>query len=73
MLSESYRHRIKTLAGIPINESKEVKWEYQVRDIDGPIFYKRKKGEKIWSFISAEEFAENCEKRDVVKWEEKKK
>ena len=73
MLSEGYKSKIQKLAGITITESKDVKWEYQVRDIGGPVFYKRKKGEKTWSFISAEDFAEGCKEGDIVKWEEKKK
>ena len=69
MLSESYRNKIQKLAGIPISESKKVEYEYQVRDIDGPIFYKRKKGDDNWNFISAEEFAEGCSKGGkIVKW-----
>lgn len=68
MLSESYRNKIKTLAGIQITESKDVEWEFQLRDVGGPVFYKRKKGDKDWKFISAEEFAENCQKGKLVKW-----
>jgi len=75
MLSESYKNKIKTLAGIPLNESKEkgVEWEYQLRDIGGPVFYKRKKGEDAWMFISAEEFAKGCSKGKLIPWEEKDK
>ena len=69
MLSENYRNKLKVLAGIPINESKEVEWEFQLRDIDGPIFYKRKKGDDTWQFISAEEFAENCGNGKLIKWD----
>ena len=71
ILSEEYRRKMQKLAGIPINESKEVEWEFQLRDIGGPVFYKRKKGEDDWQFISAEEFAENCHKGKLIKWSEK--
>ena len=71
MLSESYRNKMKVLAGIPLNESKKVEWEFQLRDIGGPVFYKRKKGDDTWQFISAEEFAENCHDGKLIKWEEK--
>ena len=74
MLSESYRNRIKTLSGIPICESKNanVSWEYQLRDIDGPIFYKRKKGDRDWVFTSAEEFAEGiADGGKLINWSEK--
>lgn len=54
-----------------IKESKEVKWEYQVREIGGPVYYKRKKGDKLWSFISAEEFAKDSHKGKLVKWKNK--
>jgi len=58
MLSESYKNKLKTLSGIPICESKkvDVSWEYQLRDVGGPVFYKRKSGED-WVFTSAEDFA----------------
>lgn len=69
MLSEDYRNKIKVLAGIPITESKEIEWEFQLRDIGGPVFYKRKKGDKEWVFISAQEFAENCHNGKLVKWD----
>lgn len=54
-----------------LNESKEVQWELQLRDIDGPVFYKRQKGEDAWKFISAQEFAENCKDGKLIKWEDK--
>jgi hypothetical protein len=68
-LSEQYINKIKILAGIPLNESKkEVKWEYQLRDVGGPVFYKRKEGGD-WQFISAEEFAEGCSGGGkLIKW-----
>lgn len=71
ILSEEYKNKIKVLAGIPLSESKSVEWEFQLRDIGGPVFYKRKKEDKDWQFISAEEFAENCHSGRLVKWEEK--
>lgn len=73
MLSESYRNRIKTLSGIPLNESKKdnVSWEYQLRDIGGPTFYKRKKGEDNWVFTSAEDFALGlAEGGKLINWKE---
>jgi hypothetical protein len=44
------------------------KWEYQVRYIDGPIFYKRKKDSDKWSFIGAEEFVKDAHKHKLVGW-----
>jgi predicted secreted Zn-dependent protease len=46
-------------------------WEYQIRYIDGPVFYKRKKGETTWSFTTDKEFAENAHKCKIIKWDEK--
>ena len=70
-LSESYKSRILFLAGI-VSESKEdVQYEFQVRDIGGSVFYKRKKGDKLWNFIAAEEFAENSHKGKLLKWDKK--
>jgi len=68
-MSLSELNRMRILAGIPLNESKEVKWEFQLRDIGGPVFYKRKKGGD-WQFISAQEFAENCQSGKLIKWNE---
>ncbi len=55
-----------------LNESKETECEYQIRYIDGPIFYKREKGEDTWSFTDAEEFAENAHNSKIIKWDKKK-
>lgn len=78
ILSESYINRIKTLAGI-LSESKEgskdkkIEWEYQIRDIGGLVFYKRKKGEENWIFTDAEDFAENACNSKIVKWKKLEK
>ncbi len=45
------------------------KTEYQIRYIDGPIFYKKTSDK--WCFITAEEFAENVSKDNIVKWDNK--
>ena len=47
------------------------KWEYQVRDIGGPVYYKRQKGEN-WSFIDEVDFYKNSNRNNTVKWVEKK-
>lgn len=54
---------------ILLEESK--KWEYQIRDIGGPVYYKRQKGGD-WSFIDGSEFYKNSNKNNTVKWKEKK-
>ncbi len=43
-------------------------FEYQVRDIDGLVYYKRKKGEKLWSFTDCEDFSKNSNIRNIIKW-----
>ncbi|MDB4326366.1 hypothetical protein N9966_00975 [bacterium] len=47
------------------------KWEYQIRDIGGPVYYKRQKGSD-WSFIDEAEFYKNSNRNNLVKWVEKK-
>ena len=42
-LSESYKYRMQALAGIVVEAKKNTEYEFQVRDIGGPVFYKRKK------------------------------
>ena len=43
-----------------IAESKKTEYEYEVRDIGGTdVYYKRKKGEKLWDFIEKEEYDKN--------------
>lgn len=59
----------KIIRDILIEESQKV--EYQVRDIGGPVYYKRYKGGK-WSFISETDFYKNSNRNNTVKWVEKK-
>lgn len=56
---------------ILIEEIEKTKWQYQIRDIGGPVYYKRQKGEK-WFFIDAIDFYKNSNKNNVIKWVEKK-
>ena len=70
-LSESYKSRMQALAGIVAEAKKTIEYEFQLRDIGGPVFYMREKGEDTWKFISAEEFAENCHKGKLIKWNKK--
>ena len=48
------------------------KYEYQIRYIDGPNFYKRKCGEDTWSFINAEDFANEAPGNELIKWDKDK-
>ena len=54
---------------ILLEEASKV--EYQVRDIGGPTYYKRHKGEK-WAFTDEVDFFKNSNRNNLVKWDEKK-
>jgi hypothetical protein len=40
--------------------------EYQVRDIDGPVYYKRLNKHSKWQFIAESEFKENKNKNNLI-------
>lgn len=43
-------------------------YEYQIRWVDSPIYYKRARGTNTWSFCSDKDFAENVTPDNLVKW-----
>jgi hypothetical protein len=48
--------------------SKE-SYQYQIRDIGGSdVFYKKKKNQKLWTFIDKEEYDENANKNNIIKY-----
>ena len=47
-------------------------YEYQVRDIGGDTYYKKRKGDKYWEFTTKNDFDENATDKNTVKWVEKK-
>jgi|Laugrespbdmm15sd_2_1035082.scaffolds.fasta_scaffold208063_1 hypothetical protein len=52
-----------------LQETKTTTYEYQVRDIGGSdVYYKRKKGEKTWSFTDDEDFNKNSNKDNTIKF-----
>tara|TARA_B100000927_G_scaffold110466_1_gene89206 strand:- start:3464 stop:3655 length:192 start_codon:yes stop_codon:yes gene_type:complete len=62
------KDRIKIL----LREStKKDEMQYQIRYIDGPVFYKRVKGDDYWSFITSEEFVNNVCDGELIKWDKK--
>ncbi len=71
-LSESYKERLKYLSGLIGESKKNSDYEYQIRDIGGDVFYKRKKGSKEWCFIDEIEFYKNSNKKNIVIWEASK-
>jgi hypothetical protein len=72
-LSESYKKRLKFLSGLIEESSNKNEYEYQLRDIGGDVFYKRKKGEKKWLFTDEVDFYKNSKKGNIVKWEKSEK
>jgi len=63
------KNLIKTL--LRETTEKSDKYEYQIRYINGPNFYKRKTNEDTWIFISGEEFAKEAPNNKLIKWDEK--
>jgi hypothetical protein len=58
---------------ILLEEVKKTEWEYQVRDIGGSeVYYKKKKGNKYWSFTDEKDFNRNSKKGKIIKWDKKK-
>ena len=47
-------------------------YEYQVRDIGGDTYYRKRKGDKYWEFTTKEDFDAYATDKNTVKWEEKK-
>jgi hypothetical protein len=48
-------------------EVEKTTWEYQERDIGGEsVFYKRQKGEEIWSFTNELDFCKNSTKQNII-------
>lgn len=48
------------------------KFEYQVRDIGGTdVYYKKKKGSDVWSFIDKTEFEKDSNKDNIIKHKKK--
>ena len=57
-----------------LTEAKKLDYEYQIRDIGGTnVYYKRKKGEKIWCFIDEKEFNKKSNKENTIKYKQKYK
>jgi hypothetical protein len=54
-------------------ERQKKETQYQVRDIGGPIYYKKVKGEKYWHIIDEKEYFENSNKKNRIEWVDKSK
>ena len=62
------KDKIKILLREATDKSKT---QYQIRYIDGPIFYKRNNSDEKWKFITDEEFANNVCDGELIKWDKK--
>lgn len=52
-----------------LTESKKIDYEYQLRNIGGSdVYYKRKNGDKIWSFTDNKDFDNNSNDKNVIKY-----
>lgn len=40
-------------------DSDTQEYEYQFRDIDDGVYYKRKRGDKLWEFTTKEDYENN--------------
>ena len=70
----SVKDLIKKRLNHLLNQAKKLEYQYQVRDIGGDdVYYKRKKGEKLWTFTDEKDFTKNSNKENIVKYKPKKK
>jgi hypothetical protein len=70
----SVKDLIKKRLNHLLNEAKKSEYQYQVRDIGGSdVYYKRKKGEKLWTFTDEKDFTKNSNKENIVKYKPKNK
>ena len=57
----------------PVDElSKSNHYEYQIRWIGGPVYYKRERGNETWTFCTDQEFAENVSRDNLIEWKTNK-
>ncbi len=71
-LSEAYKKRLKTLSGVLEESKSKNEYEFQIRNIGGDVYYKRKKGSEMWEFIDELDFVKNSKKSDIIKCEKPK-
>ena len=68
------KNLIKKRLNYLLNEVKKLEYQYQVRDIGGSdVYYKKKKGDKLWDFTDEKDFTKNSNKENTVKYKTKDK
>jgi len=50
------------------SEMGQNSYEYQIRWVDSPLYYKREIGTELWSFCTDKEFAENVNTDNLIEW-----
>ena len=58
---------------MPIPSSIDHEYQYQVRWIGGPVYYRRRKGEMQWHFTTELDFAENVKSDNLIDWSDPSK
>ena len=53
---------------LPVKDSIDHEYQYQIRWIDGPEYYRRKKGEVTWEFTNSSDFAQNVKSNNLIDW-----
>ena len=54
-----------------LTEREQSDWQYQLRDIGGPVFYRRQSDADDWQFTDAETFATGlADGAELVKYKE---
>ena len=56
------------VVAIPLPSDALNEYQYQIRWIDGPVFYKRKVGDVEWGFTTAMDFIKNVKSHNLVDW-----
>lgn len=50
------------------SEMGQNSYEYQIRWVDSPLYYKREKGTDLWSFCTDKDFAEGVRPDNLIAW-----
>lgn len=56
------------VVALPIQMEEPCEYQYQIRWIGGPVYYKRKKGDVTWEFTTESDFAQNVKSSNLIDW-----